>query len=528
MNRINLLHIIIAIFLIEYSYSQNRDLETAEIFYKKAVEFEPKSIDSSFKYIKKAYVVLESKDTINKVFADILNQYGRINFHRKEYTDAYRFFNRCFNITQSIGEESNSYKVKVNMAICQRQLNNTEKALSDFFDVVKYYEDKDASNINLGITYFNIADLYFINKQYEFAEKYYTKSEPFFKNNKTFQYQLQGNRIANFNSYDLDKSIKLIEQIEATTNFDSIPIYVRGILYNNMAQTMVRLEDYGNALSYTLKGLNVKKSGGIKAGISIQYNNVGDIYIKTKEYTLAIAYLDSALHYANTNRQKLQILKNLQKSHKGNNDLKKSLKYANTYIALKDSLNEVLTQKEILELGIKYDTDEKDKFIDKLQNLSTLYKFFIFLLTLISIYVLVNILKKKNTIKKELETLQQEFNSFKEKKKNRKDATDNQLIKLKSKAVLNSSEILYVKSDGHYAEYFLNNKNNPEIDRNSLNDVLENLPTSSFVRIHKSFIINIYHIKIINSTKVMLDNGVWINLSRTYKQQLKDILHKDN
>lgn len=104
----------------------------------------------------------------------------------------------------------------------------------------------------------------------------------------------------------------------------------------------------------------------------------------------------------------------------------------------------------------------------------------------------------------------------------------NPTILLKSKAILNSVDILYIKSDGHYVEYFTDNKTNPEIDRNSLNEVLKILPSSSFIRIHKSFIVNIYRIKIINSTKVMLDNGVWINLSRTYKQQLKDILHKED
>ncbi len=101
----------------------------------------------------------------------------------------------------------------------------------------------------------------------------------------------------------------------------------------------------------------------------------------------------------------------------------------------------------------------------------------------------------------------------------------NELIHLKSKAVINSVDILYIKSDGHYVEYHLENKNTPEVDRNSLTEVLQQLPSSSFIRTHKSYIVNIYRIKIINSTKLMLDNGIWLNLSRTYKKQLKEILH---
>lgn len=134
---------------------------------------------------------------------------------------------------------------------------------------------------------------------------------------------------------------------------------------------------------------------------------------------------------------------------------------------------------------------------------------------------------ERDVIKNKFETLQLELNILKQEKANSNKPTESELINLKSNAILNSSEILYIKSDGHYVEYFLENKTKPEIDRNSLSEVLKTLPSNSFVRIHKSFIVNIYRIKIINSTKVMLDNGVWINLSRTYKQQLKDILHKE-
>lgn len=149
----------------------------------------------------------------------------------------------------------------------------------------------------------------------------------------------------------------------------------------------------------------------------------------------------------------------------------------------------------------------------------------------IIIYFISNVLKKEKlafiALKNEFDFLQQELNKLKKTAKNN-NLSNNKHINLKSKAVLNSSEILYIKSDGHYIEYYIENKPKPEIDRNSLTEALKILPTNSFVRIHKSFIVNIYHLKIINSTKVMLDNGVWINLSRTYKQHLKDILHKED
>lgn len=101
------------------------------------------------------------------------------------------------------------------------------------------------------------------------------------------------------------------------------------------------------------------------------------------------------------------------------------------------------------------------------------------------------------------------------------------VIQLKSKAIINTSKILYIKSDGHYAEIFLEDKEKPEIERSSLSNLAEQLPSKDFIRIHKSYIVNIHKIKIINSTQLMVSNGEWIKLSRTYKQELKNILHKE-
>ena len=147
-----------------------------------------------------------------------------------------------------------------------------------------------------------------------------------------------------------------------------------------------------------------------------------------------------------------------------------------------------------------------------------------------------DIMLKNNTLtnsKKQLELyqlelktkhsqLQKQFNKL-----NEDSSTNHNIPKiiLKSKAVIDANKLQYIKSDGHYLEFYIDGKDKPEIDRNSLINILETLTAQQFVRIHKSYIVNVFHIKIINSTKLMLKNGKWINLSRKYKQQLKDILH---
>lgn len=508
--------------------AQSPTQNSARTYYEKAVEFEFKNLDSTFLYVEKAYNALKAVDTSSVLFADILNQYGRAYYLKRDFKTAYGFFERVYDLSLSIGQESNAYKVKVNMAICNRQLDQPEKALNDLFDVVGYYEKTNPNDLNLGKAYFNIADLYFFNKQYENAEIYYEKSESFFEPFPMLEFQLITSRIGNFNNFNVDKSIEIVERLEKSSPIDSIPIAIRGSLFNNIGQTMVRNENYEKALFYNFESLKAKKKIGVKLGLANQYNNIADVYIKKRDFPLAINYLDTALTLATNNRQKFQIFKNLQLAHKETQNFEKSLEFANRYIALKDSLNEVLTQKEIASLGLEYDTQAKDEFIYELKNLSTSYKIIILILTILSLVALGIFYYKNKTAKLEVVQLQDELDNFKEEQVDIEAPVKQEKLVLNNKRIINLKKLLYIKSSGHYIELYLKDESQPELDRNLLSKILEELPEDNFIRIHKSYIVNMEFIKIINSKEVMLTNGVWLNLSRTYKDQLKAKLHLIN
>lgn len=85
----------------------------------------------------------------------------------------------------------------------------------------------------------------------------------------------------------------------------------------------------------------------------------------------------------------------------------------------------------------------------------------------------------------------------------------------KSKVYLDS--LKFVKSDGNYLEFHLDEKK--IVDRNKLKNLEENLPTN-FVRIHRSYIINKNYIKTTTSTSIILDSNITIPLSRFYKKNL--------
>lgn len=94
-------------------------------------------------------------------------------------------------------------------------------------------------------------------------------------------------------------------------------------------------------------------------------------------------------------------------------------------------------------------------------------------------------------------------------------------LKLKSKAVINILDIIYAQSEGHYLNIFIEGKSNPEVDRSSLKALQEELEAHNFQRIHRSYVVNCDRLKAVYSTKVLLENGVELPVSRTYKEELQ-------
>ncbi len=103
--------------------------------------------------------------------------------------------------------------------------------------------------------------------------------------------------------------------------------------------------------------------------------------------------------------------------------------------------------------------------------------------------------------------------------------SDIKKIHLASSAVLSTNKIIFIKSDGHYLEFFLEDKERPEIDRNKIKEILDLLPFN-FVRIHKSYIVNTDFIKSKHATKVVLVNNIELPVSRTFRIDLEDSLKK--
>ena len=82
---------------------------------------------------------------------------------------------------------------------------------------------------------------------------------------------------------------------------------------------------------------------------------------------------------------------------------------------------------------------------------------------------------------------------------------------------LDIDEILYLEKDGNYVLFFT--KERKVLSRLNMTQVMEVLPENLFFRIHKSYIIALKHIEVIEHGHVLI-NGKKIAIAKTYKEAL--------
>ena len=97
----------------------------------------------------------------------------------------------------------------------------------------------------------------------------------------------------------------------------------------------------------------------------------------------------------------------------------------------------------------------------------------------------------------------------------------------KKMSLLPLKDVYYMESSGDYVKLVLDNKSH--IINESLTNLETRLNPNQFLRIHRSFIININHVKEFiphynGEYFVVMENNEQVKLSRTYKDQFKDMI----
>ena len=105
---------------------------------------------------------------------------------------------------------------------------------------------------------------------------------------------------------------------------------------------------------------------------------------------------------------------------------------------------------------------------------------------------------------------------------------DDKILYIKSGPQLhkvNSNDVLYLEKDGNYLTFYTNDKK--ILSRQNMKDIFEILDPTKFIRVHKSYVVAIKHIDIIESHQISIGE-VKIPVGRIYRENLMNLVGKNS
>jgi DNA-binding LytR/AlgR family response regulator len=108
-----------------------------------------------------------------------------------------------------------------------------------------------------------------------------------------------------------------------------------------------------------------------------------------------------------------------------------------------------------------------------------------------------------------------------------KTASEHLFVKSEYRLVrIELSEIKYIESMHEYVKIHLI-KDKPVMTLLSLKSIEEQLPPERFLRVHRSFIVNIDRIKVVERNRIIFDNSVYIPVGNQYKARFQEFINKN-
>jgi DNA-binding LytR/AlgR family response regulator len=132
-----------------------------------------------------------------------------------------------------------------------------------------------------------------------------------------------------------------------------------------------------------------------------------------------------------------------------------------------------------------------------------------------------NLLKAANKVKDRIDIIANKQNES-------INATPNHLfVKSEYKLIrIELDDIKYIESQHEYIKIHLINSN-PVLTQLSLKSIEEQLPSERFMRVHRSFIVNLAKLSVIERGRIIFDGKVYIPVSDQYKNQFQNYIDRN-
>ena len=485
---------------------------------------------------------------------------GASYFKSREYEKAKPYLKHSADLFNELNEET-EFQAKNILGLVYIRLREIDSAIYLYNDML---EDLSAENVKKRISaHGNLGSAYRQSGNYALAIQHLETVYELDSANAFTRINTSMNIAHMYNDMEMhERAISTLKQVNIN---DAPPIPPKVVYYNNLANSFRKNEQLDSAYMYFRKGLLVARAINYAQGEFTALSNLvefhlekppydsvpellaemetkahmrpmdaafrinflrGQYFLKTDKYDQSIeAFKQAELE---SNKPHLRGLKSgiyhaLIDAYTANDNLLKAKEYINKLDQERESPANSKRERfladakaNFLLANTKKELNQKTQQVVFFNNQRMLFG----VSAVILCFIAVILFRSNRKSKKSLKTQHQvKADLQKEIEKQR-----TQIIELKSKAVIETQEIVSIKSDGHYLEFSLKSKERPEVDRNQLKNILGVLP-DYFVQIHRSYIINLKEVRVKFADKIQMKNGQELPVSRSYKSKLNDAMN---
>lgn len=88
------------------------------------------------------------------------------------------------------------------------------------------------------------------------------------------------------------------------------------------------------------------------------------------------------------------------------------------------------------------------------------------------------------------------------------------------------SSIKYIESMSEYVRIFVEDSPKPIVSLLSMKKIEENLPVGDFMRVHRSYLVNLNKVKEVSKMRLVYDGGVYVPIGEMYKDAFFEYIDK--
>ncbi|NVO10568.1 MAG: sensor histidine kinase [Bacteroidales bacterium] len=305
-------------------------------------------------------------------FESIANEnVGRILYMQGRIDSSILFLKRAIDGFNAIpNSEKEQIESKTYLANAYRVSAKYDESIELYNQALKYYESKD-DKIWTAKVLANIGSLYYTAGNQAKGEEYTLKALEMQRKSKDVQGEvisLVNLTVFALNNGNYQQGIKYGDEALSKLKNTNRTYYASALI--RVGYCYYRTGNKTKAIEYTNEAIKIQKENKNISGMLESYRVLGDYYYETKDYTLAKKTGLEALQYADTsNRLDLRLLYDLLKRASiFLNQHEDAIDYSQKQINMKEAdLNKDWASK-IAEADAKYQTEKKDREIERLKT----------------------------------------------------------------------------------------------------------------------------------------------------------------